>query len=208
MYINHLKTKKVFYFLPIISISILLSACTTTKISSFRDSSVGSKQYKKILVLANLDDIQWQEYVETRFANELSNKGIIAVRSLDIFPPTREYNEKEVKKRMIANKIESSLFIKVSKSAERSYSQGQGHNTVYWNYWGGGSYYTPGQISVNMPWAYFSVDMYDFSNGNKIWYADARTQGISKYAKLRAVVNGFCKKTVKRLGTDALILTK
>lgn len=90
--------------------------CTHTRVVSFTDPDAGGKLYNRIAVVANVDDLSDRLAIETKMVKTLLNKGVNAVSSLSLFPPTREFTVEQKNEVFKNNKVEALVVIQIADS--------------------------------------------------------------------------------------------
>ncbi|MBN1397199.1 MAG: hypothetical protein JXA06_04120 [Bacteroidetes bacterium] len=196
------------------SLLIGFFGCASTNITSFIDPDYKTTNFTRVLIIANLSDLQWRQQIESRLVQEFRDNGIFALEGINLFPPTREFTEQEKIDLLIQNKIDSYILIDVGETGtEQVYipqtgsstkTEGSvsvhGKTTTYSEETRTTNY---GGYTVSKPWAKFDAKLFDVSNGQNAWIASAFTSG-NAYANHNTVINSFCGKTVKQLIKDGV----
>ena len=94
-------------------LALFITNCTHTKVVSFTDPDAGSMLYNRIAVVANVNDLSDRLAIETKMVETLLDKGVNAVSSLILFPPTREFTVEQENKVFKNNKVEALAVIEI-----------------------------------------------------------------------------------------------
>ncbi len=192
-----------------------LAGCASTDMTSFKDPSYASTSFDRILVVANLSNLDWRQQIESRLVQEFQEKGIFAMKGMDLFPPTRTLTDDQKISLLTENKIDSYILIDVGETGTQqvyipqtgSSTKTEGNVNVSGNtatYREKSTTTTYGGYTVSKPWAQFEAKVFDVSNGQNAWMASAFTKG-NGYANFKTVVNSFCGKTVEQLIKDGVV---
>ncbi|QYY35928.1 hypothetical protein [Ruficoccus sp. ZRK36] len=92
----------------------LLTGCTSTSISSYRDPAYAQTSYSSFVIVAGLPRVSAQGYLESELARLLSERGIDAIRGVDILPPTREYDPESITQALRESGAEAVLLVELS----------------------------------------------------------------------------------------------
>ncbi len=92
---------------------LFVTSCTHTRIVSFTDPDAGGKLYNRIAVVANVDDLSDRLIIETKMVKTLDDKGVNAVSSLSLFPPTREFTIEQENEIFKDNNVEALAVIEI-----------------------------------------------------------------------------------------------
>ena len=208
---------KIYSVIFLFFLSILLSNCASTKLTSFKDPEYDSANFKRILVVVNTSDLEKKLQLESAMVKALKETGIYAIEGFNLFPPTREFTDEEMVARLIENKIDAYISVLVGESGieevyvppTSSTTQTKGNISVLGNtatyeektrttYQGG--------YTLDKPWAEFETKLYDVSNGRTVWISASYTGG-NAFASFNTVINSFSQEVVNRLENEELILT-
>lgn len=207
--------KKLITSCVLLIVSTLIGGCAHTSMTSYIDPSYRASSFKRVLVIANISDLQWRQKVESRLVEAFRDQGIFAMESLDLFPPTRNLSDEQKVKLLLQNHIDSYIVVSVGDAgAQQVYIPPTGSSTktsgsvsVYGDnatYQEKSTTTTYGGYTVSKPWAQFDAKLFDASNGQNAWMASAFTGG-NAYANYNTVVNSFCDKTVEQLVNDGVV---
>jgi hypothetical protein len=70
--------------------------------------------YNRIAVVANMDDLSDRLAIETKMVQTLTDKGVSAVSSLSLLPPTREFTIKQENEVFKNNKVDALAVIQIA----------------------------------------------------------------------------------------------
>jgi len=137
-----------FYF-----VVLLFSSCYSSTITyTWKNKNLATKKYTKVLIIAlvNHDDLSLRKNMENHLCDDLKEKGINAVSSLNEYGP-QSFKDKDEKS--VVNKLEKTGFdavitiVLLNKEKEKYYVPGR-------------VYYSPYTIYHQRFWGYYST-MYD-----------------------------------------------
>ena len=94
--------------------AIIVTSCTHTRVVSFTDPDAVGKLYNRIAVVANVNDLSDRLAIETKMVKTLDDKGVNAVSSLILFPPTREFTAEQENEVFKNNKVEALAVIQIA----------------------------------------------------------------------------------------------
>ena len=94
--------------------AIIVTNCTHTRVVSFTDPDAVGKLYNRIAVVANVNDLSDRLAIETKMVKTLDDKGVNAVSSLVLFPPTREFTAEQENEVFKNNKVEALAVIQIA----------------------------------------------------------------------------------------------
>ena len=187
---------------------LILGACGTSvhMTGTWKDPSVPTAGFHNILVAAITSNLGAQQQVETQMVNNLRTHGIVAGRSVDIFPP--KFNPLDDKDKAAATeKIKGEgytavlTFSLIRKESELRYVPGNvgyapypayGWYGGFWPYYGYmyGSVYSPGYYTTDKTY-FLESNLYDLNdNGKLIWSGQSETYNpgsLESFAKAYAV---------------------
>lgn len=196
----------------------LLISCASTKITSFKDPDYTKADFKRILIVANTNDLEDRQKLENRMVEAFNDAGIYAIESYKLFPPTRELSDEEKVELIIRENIDSFISIDVGESGVTetyvpqtgSTTKTEGEASVYGNkvkYKEKSKTTYQGGYTMSKPWADFETILYDVSNGRMVWIATAHTHG-NAYANRNTVIGSYCDSTIDELFEEKLIIKK
>ncbi len=206
--------KSMKYFISLLS-AFLIVGCASTRMTSFRDPDYQKAEFKRILIVANTNDLEDRQKLESKMVDEFTDIGVFALESFRLFPPTRELTDENKIELLLKNNIDAFISISVGESGvsevyvpqTSSTTKTKGNVNVYGNtatYNEKSTTTYQGGYTLNKPWAEFETKLYDVSNGQMAWIASSFTGG-NAYANRNTVINSYCGKTVDQLLEDNLI---
>jgi len=194
----------------IILSAALLFSCAWTDVTSIKDPNYSQIQFNNVLVVAAFSDIEYRQKTELAFKKQLEKQGVNAVRSIDMFPPTREVSNTELIDTVKENNIQCVLIIAfsdywTSESYIPPYSTTSGSASII----GNSIYYsqttqTYGGYHFSKPRINFELRLYDTQTGTTAWIAKTHTKG-NAYANFNTLINSLASKSVKTLSEEDLI---
>lgn len=195
---------------------LFLFSCASTRMISFKDPDYQKAEFKRILVVANTNDLEDRQKLESKMVEEFFDNGVFALESYRLFPPTRDLSDEEKVELLLKNNIDAFISISVGESGvsevyvpqTSSTTKTEGNVSVYRNtaeYKEKSKTTYQGGYTLIKPWSAFETQLYDVSNGQKIWIATSFTGG-NAYANRNTVINSYCGKTVDQLLEDKLIV--
>lgn len=183
--------------------------------TSFKDPDYQKAEFKRILIVANTNDLEDRKKLESKMVEELTDIGVFALESFKLFPPTRELSDEDKVDLLLKNKIDAFISISIGESGvdeqyipqTSSTTNTKGNVSVYGNtatYKEKSTTTYQGGYTLEKPWGKFETKLYDVSNGQMAWIASSFTGG-NAYANRNTVINSYCGKTVEQLLEDRLI---
>ena len=199
----------------VICLVLAVVGCASTKMASVTDPTMRDKRYQRFVVFADIADLEMRGRMERRVVERLVESGSGGEISLDLFPPTREYTDVEIKDQLLERGIDGFLVLMVNESGTtRSHVPVSGATTTTngtarvvgdrVHYDGQTRTNVSGGYDITRPWASFSTELYDVAGGNRTWVATAQTSG-NGYAGFGTVANSYCDKIVSQLLADRLL---
>jgi len=217
-YLNrHLERLSATLAVCLVSISIWGCAPATQITGSWKSPEASQQAYDRIVVAALTDNVLARQEVESDLQAQLQQRGIIAVRSIDIFPPTGA-TKSGPDVGLLLEKIRSDKYDAILTAAlideetDTRYVPGNyGYSPVTRFGWYGGfrGYYTYWQPILYEP-GYYTRDkiyflesnLYDAATENLLWSAQSRSYSPPS---LRRAAEEFAEVTVEQMVKDRLI---
>lgn len=177
-------------FALIVLLLVVCAACVRTKLTTYRDPAYASGyRLGKVLVAAQGLPLAERSAVESSFVIQFQTANVIAVRSLDLIPPTRQFTPEAVQSIIESNAINSVLLMTdYAKGTDTAYVPqthvpGQSTSTV--TFYGNMAYvntqttpgYTYGGFNVRKPRYSYSLNLFDTANGRVVWTASGDARG-------------------------------
>lgn len=201
-------------FLSLLIIISIFYGCASTKLTSFVDPKAKDKQYKNILIYFPSSDLDEQTEGEDILQEEFIENGIKANRSLDIFMPTREYNDEEIINKLMQNNIDAVLLIEfVDAYTDESYvpqsstTKTKGEVNVYGNtarYKENSKTYSYGGYYIKKPRIKFVSKLIDVNEDIVAWIGSSLTKG-NAYAGFGTLVGSLGSNIVEDLIENKLV---
>lgn len=203
------------YFALTIVLSATIASCAETSITAFKDPAFASRVFQKPAIYVNSEDLTWRQSIEDTMVTELGKKGVIAVASMSLTPPTRTYSPEERAQVLAESDIDALIVIQIGDTGVETRYVPQtsttttttgtattyGENTTYQ----GQSHTTSsGGYNQSFPWAEMSTFVVDLASGQKAWIASSHTGG-NAYASFNDIRTSYCKEIIRQLLTDGLL---
>lgn len=196
-------------------IFLLLLACSpATEITgSWKSDNSYPEKINKILVTALTGKVNVRQTVESDLVKELQKNGYIAIKSIDVIPPTFS-EEKTPDKEALLSKIKGTgvdvilTVALIDKETENRYVPGNvgytpvtrfGYYGRFWGYYNTWypTLYSPGYYTEEKTY-FIETNLYDAGNEQLLWSAQSETYnpgGLSGFSKdFSAVVLDKLKK--------------
>lgn len=203
----------------ILSLTIFSACGTSTLVTgSWRKPNATANNYKRIFVSAITSNIPAKEGVENGLAEQLQQRGLTVIKSIDAFPPN--YSDQDRRnKTMVMDKIMAThpdailTIALIDKDNETHYVRNGGgyfnpgfrfgYYNNFWNYYNNWSpyLYDPGYYVQDKVY-YLETNLYDGKSEQLIWSAQSKTynpSGIDSFLK------GYLKSITKQMVKDGLI---
>lgn len=95
---------------------IFFVSCASTRMTSFKDPDYHIVKFKRILVVANTNDLEDRQKLESKMVEEFSDIGVFALECFRLFPPTRELTDEYKVEILLKNDIDAFISISVGES--------------------------------------------------------------------------------------------
>jgi hypothetical protein len=212
--------KKIPFLIPQIILvfcaSLLFDHCiAVTDITSYKDPAYYGRSFTRILVIANTSDLQNRLLIESTIVNDLMSKGVFALPSSNLFPPTRDIDDNQKIELLLKNNIDAYISISVGETGvnevyiPQTEAKTKTEGTV--NVYGNTGYYREkskttyeGGYTIAKPWATIDTKLYDVSNSQLAWMASSFTGG-NAFANKSTLINSYSSKTVEQLLDDGIL---
>ncbi|MCS7083022.1 MAG: hypothetical protein N2561_06780 [Bacteroidetes bacterium] len=94
--------------------------CTSVRVSSYVDPAYReATPPKRVVVLADLQDLAWRQSVERATAEELSRAGLEALLALEVAPPTRTWTQESLLEHLKAQGFEALVHVQLLTQGQR-----------------------------------------------------------------------------------------
>ncbi|MCC6414130.1 MAG: hypothetical protein IT270_20945 [Saprospiraceae bacterium] len=184
---------RTFSYLFLFFMVFTMSCSSTTKMTGSwanQEALKSGKKYKQIFVSAIVDNIQVRQSVEATLANEVQSRGLMAVKSVDHFPPSFTSGTPPTKEELLnvirATGSDAILTVTVKdKGSETHYVPGTTTYAPYPSYGYYGSYYgyygyhsamysTPGYYTTDK-YYFLETNLYDAQTEQILWSGQSET---------------------------------
>ena len=198
-----------------ITIVTIFSACAPTQEYTgvwVNKDKIKGKSYKSIFIIAVTPDLQVRQRFESDIDSVIVSRGLKAVKSIDVMPPTSDA-KMPTKEEMVA-KIKASgcdaVFIATLLKKIDDVNYTPGHNATSLvpngNYYGFYSYYyttvsTPSYLSQDKIYVMQS-DLFDVATEEKMWSAESSVMNPSSLQRMSRV---YVNKLVNQLTEQGAI---
>ncbi len=189
---------------PVLVLSLLLSACSSTYITStWKAADKAPVSFRKLVVIALVGDNEKKarELIEKHAVEDLKSNGQNAVCSCEEYNPEafRGMNEKEAVAKLREEGVDGILtIVLLDKKKEKIYVPGRPVNVpVFWNYYQTiyERVYTKGYYTENTKY-YWESNLYDLQ-GNQLLYS-IQSQSFDPETT-ETLAHEYGKKIVKKL---------
>ncbi|MBL1379191.1 hypothetical protein [Zobellella iuensis] len=159
-----------------------LAGCASTDITSFTDPEFMGKKYNRFLVVTPGVNLEYASLLQGALCGAIIEKGGGCIRGLELFPPTRVYEEQAVTSMIQQKGIDGYLIVDYGGNVTREHNFGyvaQGNANVWGN--------TITAYGSAIPMSTFSrndgyqVTLFDTATNKKSWVGGASThaQGLA-----------------------------
>ena len=186
----------------IVLFSFLFVSCAETKISSFKNPDIDFSSYKKILICGNCRDIDFRKTLEADLVAAFNENSILAVASIEIISPVKEYTPEELSDILFLNNIDGFLTVEMlAATEETSYVPQQTYTNYRSEYVNGKLITVPytttsGGYSLSYPKASFEIILTDISTGQIVFKATANSEG-DEFSDMKTISRSLSKKIVE-----------
>jgi len=189
---------------------ILLLGCAWTKITSFKDPDFSNTNFSKILIIVPFSDLELRQTTEKEFQDALYSKGITAITSIELFPPTREFSPDEILNLLRKFNIDGILFIAsedywTSPTYTPESRSTKGSASLIGNlisYSVSARKYRSNYLSKSH--ITFELRLYDVNTGRTAWIAKSNTRK-NAFADFNRMMTSLAISTTNQLKKDGLI---
>lgn len=203
-------------FLFVLLVSAFISSCATTETTTFTDPAFRGKQFGKICVLADISDLKYKQKLEKEMAKELASKGVKAATGTQLFPPTREWSEEQMKETLVNENIEGYLLIAwKDKQVQEIYKPGQSVSETKGEVKkkNGKDVYTERTVtsqqdgSVEKEYrSFFEAKLIDVRSNANAWIATSSSESGEWFGSdFDLIMESYAKDIVENLKKDGLI---
>jgi len=220
-------------FLLLLGLVAASGACATTKTTSMVAPEVRGKVFMRVLVVADLQDLEMMQYAERAVRSQPATGAAVLPDTIVCDPICRKYDESTVPE------SDSTVFIPAHTILfpGRSYSADElrrilgehrvdatlvlsptaaGVSETYvpptlvtrcttWSSTTSCSSRPVGGGTLKSPWASFAARLYDATTGEVVWIATSNTNG-SIFSDTSSLISSMATQTVRKLRGDGLIM--
>ena len=208
-------------------------ACATTKTTSMVAPEVRGKVFMRVLVVADLQDLEMMQYAE-RAVRSLPTIGAatlpdtivcdpICRRSDDsdlsesdstvfipahtILFPGRSYSPDDLRRILGEHRVDATLVLSPTDAgvSETYVPPTLVTSCTTWSSTTSCSSRSVGGGTLASPWASFSTRLYDASTGDVVWIATSNSNG-SPFSNISSLISSMAAQTVRKLKGDGLIM--
>ena len=201
-------------FLYVIMAANIFYGCASTKLTSFVDPEIKDKQYNNVLIFFPSSDLDEQMEGEEILQEEFVENGINAERSINIFAPTREYDDYEIIEKLKQNNFDAVLLVEfVDAYTDESYvpqsstTKTKGEVNVYGNtakYKENSKTYSYGGYYIKKPRIKFISKLIDVNEDIVAWIGSSLTKG-NAYAGFGTLISSLSSNIVEDLIENKLV---
>lgn len=195
--------KNIINFIILITLSIFFYSCASTEIEGFQKPETNFYEYKNVCVYGNIENVKYRKTLENDISNQFNKQNITVVKSIDLFPPLKEYSSEEILQ--LVSKTNSEIFIEVK---VLSVTTNNGDSSSFFMPVGGmffGSGST--EIKVNLT---FDIVIYDIKNNFEIIYkgtATSKEEDDEFEDCIKNIFESFAEQLVKQYFTLPEVIT-
>ncbi|MCH8854374.1 MAG: hypothetical protein IID41_17240 [Planctomycetes bacterium] len=208
MHTKHSRTKKCGRLtgMTVFAVVLLCSGCASTKMRSFADPQFKGHQYKRIVVAARLEHLDLQADAEDIFVKKFSKLDGEFIRSLDVLPPTREYDDDGLFSTLREHNVDAVLILRQTAYDEDVSTYSTSHGSLSANtYYYGPNATTYGSTSgsttthtIRKPRVRHQVELYDVATKKMAWIGGSLTRG-NAYARFKNLMDALARETRNEL---------
>ncbi len=207
-------------------------ACATTRTTSMAAPEVRGKVFMRVLVSADLQDLEMMQYAERAVGSVRSPSSVVAPDTLVCDPvcrradipaqgsndstvfipahtllfPGRSYSAEELRKILSENGIDATLVLSPTAAgvSETYVPPTYVTSCSTWNSSTSCSSRAVGGGTLKSPWASFSARLYDAASGQVVWIATSNTNG-SPMSGTASLISSMAAETVRKLRSDRVV---
>jgi len=189
---------------------LFLSSCATTGISSIANPKFAEKSFKKIVIAAPFSDISLRKQTEQEFTCQFIMTSALAIPSLDVIPPFKDYSEPEILEILRKNRIDAVFVVALTDFwMSKTYIPKSSSTSGTVSAFGGSLHYQSyaqehGGYYVNKPRLEFDVRLFDVESGEAVWMATSLTKG-NAFAHYKTLCISLAGRVVDKLIEDNII---
>ena len=210
------------FIVPILALVLVYARGTTTDITASwaNKEAFATKQYKSVFIAAITGNVPNKTIIENELGFQMTQRGITATKSHDVFPGTFTKDNKPSKEVLLdgikASKSEAILTVTLRhEEDETRYVQGSTnayglYNPMGYGYYGNfygyynyayGFGYDPGYYTTDKVY-YIETNIYDAQSQELIWSAQSKTYNPNN---IEDFTKGYTDAIVGRLQKDGIL---
>lgn len=220
-------------FLLLAALVATSGACATTKTTSMVAPELRGKVFMRILVVADLQDLEMMQYAERAVrAQPETGAGMLPdtivcdpicrrvgegevpdsdstvfIPAHTILFPGRSYSADELKRILGEHRVDATLVLSPTAAgvSETYVPPTYVTSCNTWNSTTNCSSRPVGGMTLESPWASFAARLYDATTGEVVWIATSNTNG-SIFSSESSLIASMAAQTVRKLRGDKLIM--
>jgi hypothetical protein len=198
-------------------LALAIAGCAQTDVYGYKDPKFASHRFQSVIVYAPNMSLQEREIVETTAVTDLNSRGVSAIGSMAIVPPTRNLSQEDSAKALIESGYEGVLvFSEAGKSATETYVPPTYHpgsstssvnvvgNTAYVNTYTSPGY-TTGGYSISKPISAYAAALLYMKSGEMAWQAELSSRG-SAFDDYESLAKSAARTAVSELSSVGLLM--
>jgi hypothetical protein len=198
-----------------IIITLILTGCASTKLTSFVDPDFTNTTYKKVLIFYPSSDLDEKKEAEAIYREAFLEYGIKTFSSIELFPPTRNLSVDNMIEIMKEKEIDAVLFVEFTDAwTDASYvpetqtTTKKGNVNVFGNtatYKEKSTTYTSGGYYINKPRIQFVTRLVNLEKDHIAWIGSSLTKG-NAFAKFHKLISSLAETTIEDLIKNKLVI--
>lgn len=200
------------------AVAATLLGCASSKVTSVRDPAFAGRTFQHIVVVAPFTELDKKASAENAFVAQLRKRGVEAVPSMQVLPPTRAFTGEEQAAAMKKAGADAVLVLTLTKEyADTTYVPGEtrtvgGASTSASSspgssssatVWGSVTRQDPGYY-VSMPRVAFEMRLVDEPTGATAWLGTSFTAG-DQFSAWDTLMSSLAAESVARMAADGVI---
>lgn len=194
----------------LLSMVVFLVGCAEANLVTFVDPDYRGVRFSSVMVVVPVANFDLRSQVEGKITACLAEEGVRAVKSVDLFSPTRAYTEPEMARILAANEIDTYLIVAqtdywVSETYVPKSAVTQGTVNDYGNYLGFSSTTrTYGGYTITKPNARYDVRLFDARSHRTVWLGNSIVNG-NGFSDFTNLVEALGRKLASQLVQDGVL---
>lgn len=200
-----MKQAKIFILICLFS---SFGCIATTKMATLKDPRWGGKTYNKILIAPRGVNLIRAKQIQEAYQKVFNKYGMAVVSEIDVMPPIKAYQAKEVAQILSKNGIDGILMIYLTNAWTETTTTPESYHTT--GYVSGSNVYAQtykyGGDTITRLRQSNDIRLVDAKKFQAVWVASANTGG-NGYAGSETLLYSLAMKTLKQLQSEGLIHT-